>query len=144
MGVGVGLQAVGLVVGLAAARQQQAIANMEAQSYREQAEIASIQAKQDEEERNLRLRQQLASLGTTMAAGNIVAGPTSRTVYALGKGESELAKKDIANIRLMGFANRRKYEISAKASRAGGRAAMLGGLVGAAATGYDIYTGNKG
>lgn len=122
--MGVYAQVAGAVIGLAGARQEKAVYEMEAKSYEEQGKMAQMQARQQEEERERNLRQQLASLGTSMSAQGVVLDRTQGSVGALQKNEIDIAKKDISSIKLMGMANRRKFGISAAASRAAGKAAM--------------------
>lgn len=119
--MGVEMQIIGAIVGLAGASQAKAASEMEARAYEEQAKMADIQARQQEEERNTLLRKQLASLGTSMSAQGIALG-TSQSVSALAGQEKALAKKDINSIKLMGMSNRRKFQISAAGSRAAGKA----------------------
>lgn len=138
--MGVEMQVIGALVGLAGARQAKAASEMEAQAYEEQAQIASIQARQQEEERRTQLRKQLASLGTSMSAQGVALG-TSASVGAIKSSEIDIAKKDISSIKLMGMSNRRKYEISAAGSRASGKATMTAALGKAAGQAYSI---NKG
>lgn len=121
--MGVYAQVAGAVIGLAGARQEKAVYEMEAKSYEEQGKMAQMQARQQEEERERNLRQQLASLGTSMSAQGVVLDRTQGSVGALQKNEIDIAK-DISSIKLMGMANRRKFGISAAASRAAGKAAM--------------------
>jgi len=102
--------------------------------------MAKIEAGQQEEARRLLLRKQLASLGTSMSSQGVALG-TSPSVLALGDDEKKLANQDIANIRLMGLANRRKYELSAAGSRAAGKAAVLGGFAKTAAGAARIMSG---
>lgn len=125
--MGVEMQVIGALVGLAGARQAKAASEMEATAYEEQAKMADIQARQQEEERNTLLRKQLASLGTSMSAQGIALG-TSQSVSALAGAEKALAKKDIDSIKLMGMSNRRKFEISAAGSRAAGKAQFTAAL----------------
>tara|TARA_R100001463_G_scaffold30894_6_gene70116 strand:+ start:601 stop:1017 length:417 start_codon:yes stop_codon:yes gene_type:complete len=130
--MGVGLQVASLVMTMKAANMQKSAYEMEARSYEEQKEMAKIEAGQQEEARRLLLRKQLASLGTSMSSQGVALG-TSPSVLALGDDEKKLANQDIANIRLMGLANRRKYELSAAGSRAAGKAVVLGGFAKTAA-----------
>lgn len=122
--MGLEMAIAGAVVGLAGARQEKAAYEMEAKSYEEQGKMAQMQARQQEEERERNLRQQLASLGTSMSAQGVVLDRTQGSVGALQKNEIDIAKKDISSIKLMGMANRRKFGISAAGSRAAGKAAM--------------------
>jgi len=85
--------------------------------------MASIQAKQQEEERNTQLRKQLASLGTSMSAQGVALG-TSVSVANLANEEVKMAKKDISSIKLMGMSTRRKFDIGAAGARAAGKATM--------------------
>jgi hypothetical protein len=138
--MGVGLQVAGLMMSMKAANMQKSAYEMEARSYEEQKEMAKIEAGQQEEARRLLLRKQLASLGTSMSSQGVALG-TSPSVLALGDDEKKLANQDIANIRLMGLANRRKYELSAAGSRAAGKAAVLGGFAKTAAGAARIMSG---
>ena len=125
--MGMGLQVVGIIAGLAAAQQQRKAYELEAQSYKEQADLAKIQAGQQEIERNRKLRIQLAALGT------------SPSVLALETDEIQVAKNDIASIRLMGMSTRRKFELSAAGSKAGASAATMGGFAKAAGGVYSTF-----
>ena len=141
--MGVYAQVAGAVIGLAGARQAKAASEMEARAYEEQAEMASIQARQQEEERNTQLRKQLASLGTSMSAQGITLG-TSASVATLAGQEKKIAKKDISSIKLMGMANRRKFQIRAAWSRGEGKGKMTAAIwqavmgVGQATDGFKI------
>jgi len=138
--MGMGLQVVGIIAGLAAAQQQRKAYELEAQSYKEQADLAKIQAGQQEIERNRKLRIQLAALGTAMSSQGVALG-TSPSVLSLGTDEIQVAKNDIASIRLMGMSTRRKFELSAAGSKAGASAATMGGFAKAAGGIYDLKYG---
>ena len=138
--MGMGLQVAGLMLSLQAAQMQKRAYEAEAKAQEEQAEMAKIQSAQQEIERNRRLRQQLASLGTSMSAQGVAIG-TSPSVLALADDEKKIAKEDIASIRLMGMSNRRRYEVGAAGSRAAGTAAQLGGFV---KTVGGLYSIDKG
>ena len=138
--MGMQLQIAGAFLGLMAAQQQRKAYQMEAAAYREQAEMTKIEAAQKENERNRKLRLQLASLGTSMSAQGVALG-TSPSVLALADDEEKIAAADISSIRLMGMSQRRRYELSASGSEAAGSAAMMGGFI-KSATG--IYSATKG
>lgn len=138
--MGMGLQVAGLMLSLQAAQMQKQAYEAEAQAQEEQAEMAKIQAAQQEVERNRKLRQQLASLGTSMSSQGVALG-TSPSVLALADDEKKIAKQDIASIRLMGMSNRRRYEVGAAGSRAAGAAAQLGGFAKTAGGAYSIGQG---
>ena len=135
--MGAQLQIASLGLGFIAAQQQRSIYEMEAQLHRENAEMAKIQASQEERERRQQLRKQLASLGTSMSAQGVALG-TSPSVLALEEDERRIANEDIANIKLMGMTNRRTYQLSAKSSEAGATATTLGGFAKTATGIYDI------
>jgi len=132
--MGVYAQVAGVVMSLAAARQEKAVYEMEARSYEEQAETSAIQSRQEEEERRRQLRMQLASLGTSMSSQGVAIDPRQGSMGAIRKSEMDIAKKDIGSIKLMGMSNRRKYKISAASSRAAGKAAVTSSYAQAAMT----------
>ena len=134
------MQIASAFIGIMAAQAQRKAYQMEAAAYREQAEMSKIEAAQKENERNRKLRLQLASLGTSMSAQGVALG-TSPSVLALADDEERIAASDIASIRLMGQSQRRRYELSASGSEAAGSAAMLGGFMKSAGT---FYSANKG
>ena len=138
--MGVQMQIASLGLGLMAAQQQRSAYEMEAQAYEEQAKMAGIQAKQQENERNRRLRMQLASLGTSMAAQGVEIG-SSASVLALQEDEIKVAKNDIASIKLMGMSKRRQYGLSAAGSKAAGKATILGSYAKTAAGISEISQG---
>lgn len=138
--MGVEMQIASVALGVLAAQSSKKAYQMEADAYREQANMAMLQADQQEIERNQQLRRQLAALGTSMSSQGVALG-TSASVSALRNDEINIAKKDISNIKLMGMSNRRKYELSAAGSEAAGRAATLGGF---AKTAAGVYSINKG
>lgn len=134
------MQVAGALLGLAAAKQSSDIAKMESQSYKEQADLAELQASEKVADRQMQLRRQLASLGVSMTASGVALG-TSASVGAIQKAEVDIAKKDIASTKLMGMSNRRKYEISSAGKMAESRAIKIGAVGKAAGQAYTI---NKG
>lgn len=138
--MGVQMQVASVALGLLASQRQAKAADMEATAYKEQAEMASLQADQQEIERTRLLRRQLASLGSSMASQGISLG-TSASVTALRDDEERMARQDINSIKLMGMANRRKYQLSAAGAKEKGKAIRLGGFAKTAAGIYDIQTG---
>ena len=137
--MGMGLQVAGLFVGLQAAKTQARVYEAQAAAYNEQKEMAKIEASQMEAERRDLLRRQLASLGTSMSSQGVALG-TSPSVLALADDEKRMAKVDIGKIKLMGMANRRKYELGATGAKASASATRLAGFTKAAAGAYDIIS----
>ena len=134
--MGVQLQLVSLGLGLMAAKQQQAAYKIQAEQYRQQAKDAKLQADQQEIQREDQLRRTLAALGVSGASRGVsVASPSQA---ALRKDELRMAANDISSIKLMGASNRRKFEIGAASSEAGGKAVMLGAGAKAATQAYQI------
>lgn len=99
---------------------------MEAQ-YREQAELAKISALQEEADRRERLRILLATQAAVGASSGVQLD-ASRSFLAAKSAEIEKADRDVRNIRLFGASQQRSLFTSAKAARAEGKAAMVGGL----------------
>lgn len=143
MGGAMALQAAGLGLTFLSMQQTRKSYEMEAASYREQAEMNKIEALQQENERNAQLRRQLAALGTSMSAQGVALG-TSASVSALEEDERKMAANDIASIRLMGQSQRRKYGLSAAGSKAAGKAALYSGATQIAGGVYDIKYGSSG
>lgn len=138
--MGVQMQIASLFMGFMAAQQARKAHELEAQSYREQADMAKIEAGQKEIERNRKLRIQLAALGTSMSAQGVALG-TSQSVSALATDETRIAKQDVDTIRLMGQSERRKFALSAAGSDAAASAATMGGF---AKTLGGLYSIDKG
>ena len=100
--MGVELQVASLVLGLAGANQAKKAYELEAQSYQEQKDLSAIESMQNERDRIKILRQQLASLGTSMSSQGVALG-TSASTLALEKDEINIANRDIDAIKLMGI-----------------------------------------
>lgn len=135
--MGVQMQIAGAVLGYMAAQRQADAYEMEAAAYKENAEMAKIQADQREAARRQQLRRQLASLGTSMSAQGVALG-TSQSTSALREDEQKIAKNDIASIKLMGMSNRRKYELGAAGKSAAAGATRLSAMGGFAKSVYSI------
>ena len=132
---GYGLSA---VMSLAAARQAQRAYANDAQAAYEQAEMAKIQADQEAINRTAQLNAQLASISASAGSGGVAVG-TSGSIQNIKRRETQLAKGDVSAIKLMGFQNRRKFELQGKASKTKGKAALLTGLGNAAQSGAKAY-----
>lgn len=139
--MGVQMQIAGLFMGLMAAQQARKAAEIEAQAYEEQKDLAEIQSGQQEIERNKKLRMQLAALSTSMAGQGTSLG-TSASTEALRVDEERTALSDVSAIKLMGQVERRKFTLSAASSRAKGQAATMSGFAKTVGGLYDIQTGN--
>lgn len=140
MGMAVGLQAVSAGLGFMGAVQAKKAYELEAQSYREQKDLAEIDSYQQENQRLRTLRMQLASLGTSMSAQGIALG-TSPSTLALERDEITIANRDIDRIRLMGKGVSRRYSLSAKGSGYAAKGALISGFAKGASDIYDIKTG---
>tara|TARA_Y100000114_G_scaffold147263_1_gene158853 strand:+ start:211 stop:630 length:420 start_codon:yes stop_codon:yes gene_type:complete len=112
----------------------------EAQQAQEQAQMAKISAQQQEAERNRKLRQQLAALNVSMAAGGTSLG-TSASTLNLAEQEEKLALADIQSIRLMGQSQRRKYGLQAAGAKAAKKGALYAGVGQMAGTTYNYKYG---
>ena len=136
---GYGLSA---VMSLAAARQAQKAYANDAQAAYEQAEMAKIQADQEAINRTAQLNAQLASISASAGSGGVAVG-TSGSISNIKRRETKLAKADVSAIKLMGFQNRRKFQLQAKASKTKGKAALLTGFGNAAQSGAKAYEAGK-
>lgn len=125
------------VMSLAAAKQAKAGYQMEAQSNREQAELAQINADQEAINRTAQLNAQLASISATAGSGGINIGSTS--IANIKRRETQLAKADVSATKLLGASNRRKYQIGAKTAETKGKAAVLTGISNAAGQATKAY-----
>jgi len=115
---------------LASAKQsQRAYANDEQAAY-EQAELASIQSDQEAINRTAQLNAQLASISASSAGGGIAIGSSS--IANINRRENQLASQDKSAIKFMGATKRRNYQLTGKASKAKGKAAMYSGYASAA------------
>lgn len=126
------------VMSLAAARQAQKAYANDAQAAYEQAEMAKIQADQEAINRTAQLNAQLASISASAGSGGVAVG-TSGSISNIKRREIKLAKGDVSAIKLMGFQNRRKFQLQAKASKTKGKAALLTGIGNAAQSGAKAY-----
>ena len=107
---------------------QRAYANDEQAAY-EQAELASIQADQEAINRTAQLNNQLAAISASSAGGGIAIGSSS--LANIKRRENQLASQDKSAIKFMGATTRRNYQLSGKASKNKGKAAMYSAYAGA-------------
>lgn len=116
-------QAVGLALAFKGMQYQKAAADAEAQSAREQGELANIQTQQQTVERGRDLARQLASLSSQFSGSGLSGG--GATVANFQRTEGKSAMDDISSIKVMGNAQRRKFQLSGYSSKMGGKAAQM-------------------
>lgn len=105
----------------AASRQAQTAAAFQAQSAREAADMARLQAADEENRRNKQLETVLATNQAWAArAGLAIHSPS---FAAIQQDSSTMAAEDIANIRLMGRARERQYDTQARLAEFEGESA---------------------
>lgn len=100
---------------------------MEAQ-YREQQDLAKLQAIQEANDRRERLRMILASQAAVAASSGIQLD-ASRSFLAAKAAEIEAADRDVRNIQIFGASQSRQLGIAAEGAAASGRASMFGGFL---------------
>ena len=113
---------------------QRAYAN-DAQAAEEQAELASIQADQEAINRTAQLNNQLAAISASSAGGGVSIGSSS--LANIKRRENQLATQDVKATKFMGATKRRNYQLSAKASKSKGKAAMYSAYAGATKSATD-------
>jgi hypothetical protein len=137
---------VGLIISAGAAVYQGVQAKGQAEimeaGYREQQDIAKLQAIQEANDRRERLRMILASQAAVAASSGIQLD-ASRSFLAAKKAEIESADRDVRNIQLFGASQQRQFGIAAKGASASGKASLYGGFLSAGGSllsgGVDIY-----
>jgi len=115
--------AVSAVSSIQAGRYAKAAAEAEAQQYKEQQEMAKIQALEDAAAREAEMNR-INSANLALAASKGYEPWESASFLALREENIEESQWDIAGVRLMGLANVRKYGLGAFESKMSGKAAM--------------------
>lgn len=126
--MGAEAQIAGAVLNMMASNAEADVHQQKAREYEEAKKDSEIEDLQKEEQREIDLARQLASLSSSMSSGGVVAVGAGGSVGALSRDEVKMAKKDISSIKLMGLSKRRKFGISADASRSAAKATRIGGF----------------
>lgn len=112
--------------GLLGGMQGRAAANIERQQYEEQARLASLQAKQAEEERRKDLTRTLATQDALRAGRGVdLFSPTGNTIRDQTLADAE---SDIANIRINQGSAGARYQLAGQGATARASAALIGGI----------------
>jgi len=135
MAISVGTQLVG-------AKLQKDAYEAEVQSNAEQAEMAKIEADQQENVRRNDLLQIMSALNVSEAGRGLTVS-SGGTGSALRESEKKFADADISSIKLMGLSNRRKFTLAGTSAKRSGQAAVLTGVTSAGAS-YRRYKIDKG
>lgn len=133
--------AVSAVSSIQAGRYAAAAAEAEAQQYKEQQEMAKIQALEDAAAREAEMNRINAS-NIALAAAKGYEPWESASFLALREENIEESQWDIAGVRLMGLANVRKFGLGAFGSRMSGKGAKwqsYGNLASTMLGGYSKY-----
>lgn len=110
-------------------RNAKAQAEFQAAQYKEQQDIAKIQALDEEVEASRRFdRAQEAAIVSRAAAG---LGSDGKSFEAFMRDQTNQFTKELANIRLMSRTTMRKFDLAIGQEKAGGKAAMQAGYAGA-------------
>jgi hypothetical protein len=136
------LMAISVGTTLYSAKLQKDAYEEEAQANREQAEMAKIEADQQENTRRNQLLQMMSALNVSEAGRGLGIG-SGGTSVALRQSEKKFAEADISSIKLMGLSKRRQYGFGARQASLSGKAGMLSGVSSAGST-YRRYKIDKG
>lgn len=113
----------------------------EAQANAEQADMAKIEADQQENVRRNDLLQIMSALNVS-EAGRGLSVSSGGTGSALRENEKKFADADISSIKLMGLSKRRQYRLAGSSAKTSGQAAILSG-VSSAGSSYRRYKIDK-
>tara|TARA_B100001250_G_C19799600_1_gene790363 strand:- start:1354 stop:1794 length:441 start_codon:yes stop_codon:yes gene_type:complete len=112
----------------------------EAQANAEQADMAKIEADQQENSRRNQLLGIMSALNVSESSRGLSVGQGG-TSSALKESEKKFADADISSIKLMGLSNRRKFTLAGASAKKSGKAALIGGMSSGYGIGYDYRTG---
>jgi len=134
-------EAIALVFDYKGMQAQKAAAKSEQQQAQINAEMADISTQQDTVDRGRQLYAQLAALNTGFAGSGLSgAGATKQN---FGRMEKKYSKEDIASRKVMGSAERRKFQLTGFSAKMGGKAAQNQFYGKAARTGQSMYDKSK-
>ena len=134
-------EAIGLVFDFKGMQAQKAAAAAERQQAEIQAQMADISTQQDTVDRGRAMYAQLAALNTGFAGSGLSgAGATKQN---FGRMEKKFSKEDIASRKVMGSAERRKYQLTGFGARMSGKAAQNKFYGQAARYGQKAYKAGK-
>lgn len=117
---------------ISAGNQASAAAKFEAQQAREQAELAKLQALDEEVRRRRDLQETLSRQRARAAAAG--QDTQSGSVFALTEASISDAEKDLKSILIQGNANKRRFDLSAQQSSLEASASRTKGYLGAASS----------
>jgi len=134
-------EAIALVFDYKGMQAQKAAAKSEQQQAQINAEMADISTQQDTVDRGRQLYAQLAALNTGFAGSGLSgAGATKQN---FGRMEKKYSKEDIASRKVMGSAERRKFQLTGFSAKMGGKAAQYKFAGKASRYGKDAYDAKK-
>jgi len=116
-------QTAALIMDFQSYKANRAASAAEAQQAVEQAELSDIQTQQTVVDRGRLLAEQIASVNSQFSSSGVSLTGAGTSPMNFKRIEDKFAKEDIASAKVMGNANRRKFQLSAFSSRMGGKAA---------------------
>ena len=134
-------EAIALVFDFKGMQAQKAAAKAEQQQAEIQGQMADISTQQDTVDRGRAMYAQLAALNTGFGSSGLTgAGATKQN---FGRMEKKFAKEDIASRKVMGSAERRKFQLTGFGAKMSGKAAQNQFYGSAARTGQSMYDKSK-
>lgn len=134
-------EAIALVFDFKGMQAQKAAARAEQQQAQVNAEMADISTQQDTVDRGRAMYAQLAALNTGFAGSGLSGAGASKQNF--GRMEKKFAKEDIASRKVMGSAERRKFQLTGFGARMSGKAAQNKFYGQAARYGKKAYDAKK-
>tara|TARA_X000001382_G_C3169667_1_gene179050 strand:- start:848 stop:1294 length:447 start_codon:yes stop_codon:yes gene_type:complete len=126
---------------LMSAKLQRDAYEAEAEANEEQAQMAGIEADQQENARRNQLLGILSALNVSESSRGLSIGQGGSS-SALKENEKKFADADISSIKLMGLSKKRQFRLSADSARLSGKASIVSGLTSAGTSYYD-YKSSK-
>jgi hypothetical protein len=134
-------EAIALVFDYKGMEAKKAAAKSEQQQAQINADMADISTQQDTVDRGRQLYAQLAALNTGFAGSGLSgAGATKQN---FGRMENKYSKEDISSRKVMGSAERRKFQLTGFSAKMSGKAAQYEFAGKAAKYGQDAYKAAK-
>ncbi len=134
-------QALALVMSFKGMQAEKAAVKSEQQQAQISTEMADISTQQDTVDRGRQLYAQLAALNTGFAGSGLSGAGSSKQNF--GRVEKKYSKEDISSRKVMGSAERRKFQLTGFSAKMGGKAAGYKFAGKAAQYGKDAYDAKK-
>ena len=134
-------QAVALVMSFKGMQAERAAAKSEQQQAQIDKEMAGVSTQQDTVDRGRQLYAQLAALNSGFAGSGLSSAGATKQNF--GRMEKKYSKEDISSRKVMGSAERRKFQLTGFSAKMSGKAAGYKFAGKAAKYGQDAYKAGK-